>query len=247
MKNNLQLKMKTIFLLLMLVPFLGISQTKNVISTNRVFPKVDKQLEFEKALGNHAKKYHTGDVKWRVFQIQSGPDAGGYHVVEGPKTWESEDVRGDINVEHNNDWHKSVTIYLTDKSSHGYSVYIDSLSTVAIGDYSDKVQITHIYPKLGCGNRALTMIKNLKAAWAAEGSTVAVYEVNGSGQAQFAIARRYKQGLKEKTDGFRKPFYETYEKIHGKGSWGIYLDNVKEYYSDVWSELLFYRADLSSK
>lgn len=247
MKNNLQLTMKTICFLLMLIPFLGISQTKNVISTNRVFPKVDKVLEFEKSLGNHAQKYHTGDVKWRVFQIQSGPDAGGYHIVEGPKTWESEDIRGDINVEHNTDWNKNVTIYLTEKGSSGYSVYIDSLSTIAIGDYSDKVQITHIYPKLGCGYKVATMIKNLKAAWAAEGSTIAVYEVNGSGAPQFAVARRYKQGLKEKADGFRKSFSDTYEKIHGKGSFGIYLDNIKEYYNEVWSEILFYRADLSSK
>jgi len=247
MKNNLQLKMKAVLLLLMLVPFLGISQIKNVISTNRVFPKVDKQLEFEKALANHAQKYHTGDVKWRVFGIVSGPDAGGFHIVEGPKTWDSEDTRGDINVEHNNDWHKSVTIHLSERGSSGYSVYIDSLSTVAIGDYSDKVQITHITPKIGCGYRVATMLKSLKAAWEAEGSTVAVYESNGSGHAQYAVARRYKQGLKEKNVGFRKSFVDTYEKIHGKGSWGIYNDNVKEYYSDVWSELIFYRADLSSK
>ena len=247
MKNNFQLTMKTMCFLLLLIPFLGMSQTKNVISTNRIFPKVDKQLEFEKALATHAQKYHTGDVKWRVFQIQSGPDAGGYHIVEGPKTWDSEDTRGDINVAHNNDWHKSVTIYLTDRGSSGYSVYIDSLSTVAIGDYSDKVQITHIYPKMGCGYRVATMLKNLKAAWAAEGSTIAVYEVNASGEPQFAIARRYKQGLKEKEVGFRKSFSDTYEKIHGKGSWGIFMDNIKEYYDSTWSELLFYRADLSSK
>lgn len=247
MKNRLQLQIKNLFLLLMLIPLLSISQTKNLISTSRVFPKVDKQLEFEKSLGSHAQKYHTGDVKWRVFQIQSGPDAGGYHIVEGPKTWESEDVRGDINEAHNNDWHKSVTVYLTDKSSHGYSVYVDSLSTVAVGDYSDKVQVTHIYPKIGCAYKVATMIKQLKAAWAAEGSTIAVYEVNSSGAPQFAIATRYKQGLKEKEPGFRKSFVDTYEKIHGKGSWGIFNDNVKEYYSDVWRELLFYRADLSSK
>jgi hypothetical protein len=247
MKNNFQRAMKTICFLLMLIPFLSLSQTKNVISTSRVFPKVDKLLEFEKALATHSQKYHTGDVKWRVFQIQSGPDAGGYHIVEGPKSWESEDTRGDINVAHTNDWNKKVTIFLTDKSTHGYSVYIDSLSTVAIGDYSDKVQITHVYPKIGCAYRVATMMKNLKAAWAEEGSTIAVYEANGSGVPQFAVARRYKQGLKEKADGFRKSFAGTYEKIHGKGSYGIYLDNIKEYYEDIWSEILFLRADLGSK
>ncbi|MCF6130059.1 hypothetical protein L1S35_10260 [Flavobacterium sp. AS60] len=247
MKNNFQLKIKSLFLLLLLIPFLGISQNKNVISTNRIFPKVDKVLEFEKALANHAQKYHTGDVKWRVFEIASGPDAGGYHVVEGPKTWESEDVRGDINEAHNNDWNKSVTPFLTDRGSSGYSVYIDSLSTVAVGDYSDKVQINHIYPKPGCGAKVLTMLKNLKKVWAADGISVAVYEVNASGAPQFALARRFKQGLKEKTEGFRKPFKETYEKVHGKGSFDLYIDNIREYTSDSWSELIFYRADLSSK
>ncbi len=246
MKNNFNSVMK-ILLLMMLIPFLGISQNKNVISTTRLFPKVDKQLEFEKALATHAQKYHTGDVKWRVFEIASGPDAGGFHIVEGPKTWESEDVRGDINVAHNNDWHKGVTIYLTDKYSSGYSVYIDSLSTVAIGDYSDKVQVSHIYPKIGCSYKVATMIKQLKAAWEAQGITVAVYETNASGTAQFAIARRYKQGLKEKEVGFRKSFVDAFEKIHGEGSWGIYNDNVKEYIGEQWSELIFYRADLSSK
>jgi hypothetical protein len=247
MNNNFLFKMKNVFLLLLLIPFIGISQAKNVISTNRVFPKVDKVLEFEKALANHAQKYHTGDVKWRTFNIQSGPDAGGYHIVEGPKTWESEDSRGDINVAHNNDWHKSVTIFLTDRGSSGYSVYIDSLSTVAVGDYSDKVQVTHLYPKPGCGGKVLAMIRQLKKVWAADGSTVAVYESNGSGESQFALARRYKQGLKEKTEGFRKPFVETYEKIHGKGSWALFNDNVRDYVKEQWNELIFYRADLSSK
>lgn len=247
MKNNLPLKLKTIFLLLMLIPFLGIGQNKNVVSYNRIFPKVDKVLELEKVLATHAQKYHTGDVKWRVFQIQSGPDAGGYHVSEGPKTWDSEDARGDINVEHNNDWNKNVCIYLTDRYSSGYSVYIDSLSTVAVGDYSDKIQITHLFPKPGCGNRVISMIKNLKQAWAAEGSTIAVYETTASGAPQYTIVRRFKQGLKEKTDGFRKPFKATYEKIFGAGSFDIYLDNIREYINDQWSELLFLRSDLSSK
>ena len=247
MNNNFLFKMKNFFLLLLLIPFIGISQAKNVISTNRVFPKVDKVLEFEKALGSHAQKYHTGDVKWRTFFIQSGPDAGGYHIVEGPKSWESEDKRGDINEAHNNDWHKSVTIFLTDRGSSGYSVYIDSLSTVAVGDYSDKVQVTHLYPKPGCGGKVFAMIRQLKKVWAADGSTVAVYESNGSGESQYALARRYKQGLKEKTEGFRKPFVETFEKLHGKGSWAIFNDNVKDYVKEQWNELIFYRADLSSK
>ena len=85
--------MKRIFLLCMLVPLLGISQNKNVVNSTRAFPKVDKVLEYEKALAAHAQKYHTGDWKWRVFEIQSGPDAGGYHITEGPASWQDIDGR----------------------------------------------------------------------------------------------------------------------------------------------------------
>ena len=247
MNKNLRFTTKMFFLLCMLIPFAGISQTKNLVSTHRVFPKVDKVLEFEKAIAAHAQKYHTGTAHWRVFNIQSGPDAGGYHITEGPTSWEIEDVRGNLGNEHNLDWNKSVAIYLTERGSTGYSVYQDSLSTVALGDFSDKINITHIYPKIGGGTKIYNLLKKMKAAWQAEGSTVAVYSASSSGPGQFTIVTRYKQGLKERAPNFRKPFRETYEAVHGVGSWEDYLDTLREYASESWSELLFMRADLSSK
>lgn len=247
MKQNSFLKTKLFFLLCMLIPFAGISQTKNLISTHRVFPKADKVLEFEKAIAAHAQKYHTGDAKWRVFFIQSGPDAGGYHITEGPTSWEGEDVRSNLGTEHNVDWNKSVAIYLTERQSAGYSVYIDSLSTVALGDFSDKINITHVYPKIGQGDNVVNIIKKLKKNWVAAGVTVAVYAASSSGKAQYTIVTRYKQGLKERAPGFRKPFKETYEAVNGEGSYAQYLKDVAEYIDESWSELLFMRPDLSSK
>ena len=247
MNKNFLSKTKMLFLLCMLIPFAGISQTKNLISTNRVFPKVDKVLEFEKALAAHAQKYHTGTAHWRVFAIQSGPDAGGYHITEGPTSWEIEDVRGNLGNEHNLDWNKNVAIYLTERGSTGYSVYQDSLSTVALGDFSDKINIAHIYPKIGQGDNVRNMIKKLKKTWAASGVTVAVYAASSSGPAQFTLVTRYKQGLKERAPGFRKPFIETYEAVNGEGSYAQYLKDAADYIQENWSELLFMRADLSSK
>ncbi len=247
MKQNLISKAKMFFLLCMLIPFAGISQTKNLISTNRVFPKVDKVLEFEKAIAAHAQKYHTGDVKWRVFAIQSGPDAGGFHITEGPTSWEAEDTRGDLGAEHKLDWNKNVAIYLTDRGSAGFSVYQDSLSTVALGDYSDKININHIYPKVGQGDNVVMIIKKLKKYWTANGVTVAVYAASSSGKSQFTIVTRYKQGLKERAPGFRKPFKELYEAANGEGSYAQYLKDAAEYIDESWSELLFLRADLGSK
>ncbi len=247
MIKNLLLKTKMFFLLCMLIPFAGMSQTKNLISTNRVFPKVDKVLEFEKAIAAHAQKYHSGTAHWRVFAIQSGPDAGGYHITEGPTSWEAEDVRGNLGNEHNLDWNKSVAIYLTERGSTGYSVYQDSLSTVALGDFSDKINITHLYPKMGKGDNVVSMIKKLKKNWVAAGVTVAVYTASSSGKAQYTLVTRYKQGLKERAAGFRKPFKETYESVNGEGSYAQFQNDLADYVDETWSELLFLRADLSSK
>ncbi|MES1225300.1 MAG: hypothetical protein ABUT20_58005, partial [Bacteroidota bacterium] len=129
----------------------------------------------------------------------------------------------------------------------GYSVFIDSMSTVAIGDYSDKIAITHVFPKIGWGNKIAGMIQDLKKAWAAEGSTIAVFQSSSSGHAQYAIVTRYKQGLKERASGFRKPFRSTYEGVNGANSFEDYLDIARQYVDDVWSELLLLRTDLSSK
>lgn len=247
MRHRFNAKLSTFLLFIMLAPFCGIGQTKNVISTHRVFPKMDKVMEFEKALAVHAQKYHSGDVHWRVFAIQSGPDIGGYHITEGPKSWDSEDARGDISPEHQTDWNKNVAIYLTDRQSGGYSVYQDSLSTVALGDFSDKINITHVYPKVGQGDEVVKIIKKLKKNWIAAGVTVAVYTASSSGPGQYTLVTRYKQGLKERASGFRKPFKETYEAVNGEGSYAQYLKDVAEYVQESWSELLFLRKDLSSK
>ena len=247
MNNNLRFKLNLFFLMSLLLPLIGVSQTQNLISTNRVFPKVDKVLEFEKALVTHAQKYHKGTAHWRVFDIQSGPDASGYHITEGPTSWEAEDVRGNLGNDHNVDWNKNVAIYLTEKSSTSYAVYQDSLSTVALGDFSDKINISHIYPKLGHGDDVINMIKKLKSTWTATGVTVAVYFASSSGKPQYTLVTRYKQGLKERVPGFRKPFKESYEAANGAGAYAQYQKDLAEHLDDSWSELLFMRADLSSK
>ena len=239
--------MKKLLFLLLLIPVLGISQTKNVINSNRYFPKADKVLEFEKALAAHAQKYHTGDWKWRVYEIQSGPDAGGYHVAEGPTSWDASDTRGNLGAVHNTDWNKTVAIYLTDKSSSTYSVFVDSLSNVQLTDYSDKIIINHMYPKPGMINGAIDLVKRLKNVWKAGNESVAVYQSINSGEPQRVAVTRLKGGLKELADGYRKPIQERFNAANGAGSWDTYLADYAKYVESRWSELLFYRADLSSK
>jgi hypothetical protein len=239
--------MKKILGLFLLIPLFGISQSKNVISVTNVFPKADKTGEFEKALAAHAQKYHSGDWSWRVYEIQSGPDAGGYHIVEGPTTWDALDGRGDLSPEHTNDWNQNVAIYLTDKVTESYSVYVDSLSTVPLGNYSDKIVVTHIYPKPGMVNGATDLVKRLKKVWMDGNETVAVYQSVVSGSPQITTVTRLKDGLKELADGYRKPMAERYNAAYGAGAWDTYLADYAKYVDNRWSELLVYNSALSSK
>lgn len=239
--------MRKLLFVLLIIPLLGISQTKNVISTTRMFPKADKVLEFEKALAAHEQKYHTGDWKWRVYEIQSGPDAGGYHIVEGPATWEALDGRGDLGAEHTKDWNQTVSIYLTDKVQESFSVYVDSLSTVALGNYSDKIVINHMYPKPGMLGGVNDLVKRLKKVWMDSNENVAVYQSVVSGEPQIVTVTRMKDGLKELADDYRKPLSERYNAAYGAGSWETFLADYSKYVERRWSELLVFRVDLSSK
>jgi hypothetical protein len=232
---------------LLALPLLAVSQDKTVVSVNRVFPKPDKVQLFEKAIGAHAQKYHKGDYYWRVFYIESGPDAGGYHITEGPTNWEGVDKRADISVEHTADWDKMVQPYLTEKSSSSYSVYRADLSSVALTEYSDKIAINHVFYKPGYLPEMEAMFNQLKKTWTSSGQSVAVYESSSSGEPQFAVVTRYKQGLKERERGFRAPMKDRYEKDNGDGSWAKYNDGLKMAIDHSWSELLTLKPALGSK
>ena len=239
--------MRKIFLICMLVPLFGISQTKNVLNSFRVFAKPDKNAEFEKGLAAHAQKYHTGNWKWRVFEIQTGPDAGGFHVTEGPLSWEEFDGRGDLGAEHTADWNKNIAPFTTGMGTQSYSSYNADLSTVQLTDYSDKIIINHMFPKPGMVNGVIELIKKQKKVWAAGNESVAVYTASFSGPPQYTVVTRLKAGLKELDDAYRKPFPERYNAIHGEGAWNYWLDDYSKYVESRWSEMLFFRADLSSK
>ena len=239
--------MRKIFLLCMLIPLFGMSQTKNVINSFRVFPKPDKNAEFEKGLAAHAQKYHKGNWKWRVFEIQTGQDAGGFHITEGPLSWEEFDSRGNLGAEHTADWNKNVAPFTTGMGTQSYSTYNADLSTVQLTDYSDKIIISHMYPKPGMLNGVTELIKKQKKVWEAGNESVAVYSASYSGAPQYTTVTRLKAGLKELDDSYRKPFPERYNAAHGDGAWAKWLEDYAKNVESRWSEMLFYRADLGSK
>ncbi|CAN5493490.1 hypothetical protein BH10BAC3_BH10BAC3_30750 [soil metagenome] len=240
--------MKKIILAFLLIPFLGMAQTKNVVSLQRIFPKVDKVGEFEKALGAHAQKYHSGLWKWRVYEIQSGPDFGGYMIVEGPNSWEDFGNRGDLGAEHTTDWNKNVAGLLAQEGQSYYMEFREEFSNVAITDYSKWITISHLYQNPGYLGDLEDMLAQMKKTWVVGNESVAVYNSNASGAPQFAVVTRYKQGLKEKDIHFRPDtFKDRFTKANGDGSFEKWRDTYRAAINKQWSELLMYREDMSSK
>ncbi|HUP12033.1 MAG TPA: hypothetical protein VM187_07475 [Niastella sp.] len=239
--------MRKLFLFLLLIPCIGTSQNKNVISVFRAFPKTDKVAEFEKALTSHATKYHTGDWKWHTYDILSGPDAGGYHVAEGPSSWAQLDDRKDISKEHTADWNTNISPMTTGQGMQGYAVYREDLSSVPLLEFSEKMAITHVFPKQGYGDTVAAMIKKVKVVWQKSNEPVAVFQASGSGPAQYVLVFRYKTGWKERDPSFRKPFMERYKAEYNDTGYNEYMAAIQQFVEKSFTELLSYRADLSSK
>jgi hypothetical protein len=240
--------MKKLLLALMALPFIAAAQEKNVITVDRYWPKAEKVQAFEKALAAHAQKYHRGDLQWRVFTVQSGPDAGAYQVVEGPTSWEALDKRGDISKAHNDDWLTTVQPYLTDKVSTFYLTFRQDLSTVELTDYSDKISVQHVFVKPGYVGDMQTMIQSLKKTWMENNQHVAVYETSSSGEPQFIYVTRYKNGLGDRVALGKTPMSVMFAKANnGEAAWNVYIQFVKQAVDRQYGEMLFYKPELSSK
>jgi len=246
MNNNSGFKTKTFLLLCIIIPLLGISQTKTLLTSNRVFAKADKAGEFEKALASHAKKYHTGDVAWRVWSVQSGPDVGGYMITEGPSTWATLDNRGDISAEHTADWEKNVLPLTEGRGQSGYYDFEADLSTVQLTDYADKIVISHMTSKPGKVLHTRSLIEQLKKVWVADKESVAVYSLVSSGEPGYITVTRLKNGLKELASDYRKPMTERFNAAKGGTTYETWLKDYADAVQMRWSELLMYKPLLSS-
>ena len=239
--------MRKYFFMLLLIPVMGMGQTKTILTSNRLFAKNDKVSEFEKALATHSQKYHTGDVKWRVWAIESGPDAGGYMITEGPSNWATLDTRGDISTEHTADWEKNVLPLTTGNGQSAYYDFLPDLSTVQMTDYADKIVINHMTAKPGKINNVLSLIQRQKKVWEAGKESVAIYSAAFSGEPGYIQVTRLKNGLKELASDFRKPLPERYNDINGAGAFDGWLKDYADAVQSRWSELLTYKPKLSSK
>jgi hypothetical protein len=239
--------MRKILFMLLALPFISIAQNKNLINVSRYFPKPDKVSQFEKAIAAHAQKFHKDDQHWRVWTVETGPDAGAYMVVEGPTNWDGVDKRGDLGAVHTKDWETTLQPLLHDKYETMYLTFREDLSTVAQTDYADKISINHMYTKPGYRGEVIQNLLAMKKLWQADGASVAVYDASSSGEPQFVIVTRYRKGLKERDVTMAEDFSARFTKANGNGSFEKWLTNYKEGVVKQWSEILYLKPELGSK
>lgn len=233
-------------IVLLLIPVIGLSQ-KTTISVNRIFPKPEKLVEFEKTLSAHIQKYHTGDWKMQVFEVQTGPDAGAYDIVEGPNNWDAIEGRKEISPEHTNDWATNLAPLITSRGTAVFGVYKEELSSGNQNDNTEKMSLMHIVAKPGKISKVIDLIKLFRNVWQKDNQNVSVYQLVASGEPSFVLAYKLKDGLKEFADGYRKPMADRFNAANGSGSFEKFQADFSDAVESRWEELIVHRADLSSK
>jgi hypothetical protein len=170
---------------------------ENVISSYRILAKTGQDEALKAALGAHAKKYHAGSFRWRIYSVLSGPDAGSYQIVEGPFSWTALDDRGDLAADHNKDYETRIAPLVEKTTADIYLGYEEELSTVSLTAFSTKAAITTVHPKPGRGPATRELLKTWKKVWEKRGFNIAVYSSQMSGEPQFKLVRRFKAGWKD--------------------------------------------------
>lgn len=135
----------------------------------------------------------------------------------------------------------------TGQGTQGYAVYREDLSSIALTEFTDKIAITHVFPKQGWSDTLAGLLKKVKVVWQKSNETVAVYQASGSGPTQYILVFRYKTGWKERDPSFRKPFMERYKTEYNESGFKDYMSAIQQYVEKSWTEMLVFRPDLSSK
>jgi hypothetical protein len=240
--------MLLIFALCLTVP-LASSQTpeKATMTSDRVKPKPGKDAALRKALADHAAKYHTGNWKWRVFSVLSGPDAGSYMINEGPNTWTALEGRKDISDEHLRDYEATVTPLVESNGPSMFLVFQKDLSADSSRGNFTKALLRHVYPKPGKGPRLVEYMKTWKAVWQKLGMQVVVWSSFYSGEPQLVVSYRLPQGFVDLEQSRGKAMREGFDEIAGAGSYARYLEDLDKYVDKISEEMIEVLPEVGAK
>lgn len=144
--------MKLLFSLILLVPFLAISQvdvaapeSSYLLHENMILtPSPTKLAEFKEGLKEHNEEFHSEEPYGaRVYYISSGPNTGKYIWSMGPFPWEALDAQRDDREEHDEDWEQNVQPYLLPNSHTSYWRYHPDMSAFTEDFEIDKLMVRY--------------------------------------------------------------------------------------------------------
>jgi hypothetical protein len=241
-------KLVALLLLVVALPLaFSQAQDKATLSSHRVMAFPGKDEALKKAIADHAAKYHTGNWKWRVFSVLSGPDEGAYQVNEGPNSWTTLEGRKEISDEHMRDYEKNVLPLVEHRVPETYLVYQRDLSSDSAIGPMKKALLRHMYLKPGKGVRLRSHLETWKKVWVKMGLKVAVWSSFYSGQPQFVVAYRLPQGWIDLEQPLGKKMRDTFDEIAGAGAYARYLEDLDGYVDKIVEEMIELLPEVSSK
>jgi hypothetical protein len=222
------------------------NKTSAVINSYRTWVKPGHTAALNKALAAHVKQFHSGDWKWRVYDVLTGPDGGALQINEGPHTWTEFEARGDLGEKHMRDYEMNILPHVEKTSPELYAVYRPEYSTTAVSNFSNKALLVHVYPKAGQMHALLTSLKEFKPTWEKLGYNIVVYTSQHSGERSVILVQRLKNGFKDfEPDG--STMRDTYDSINGAGSYDKRMEDHLRIVDRMVMELISYRPEFTAK
>ena len=239
-------KLLGIALLLVLLPSLADEPKSSVINTYRVWVKPGHTEAFNKALAAHAKQFHSGEWKWRVYDVLTGPDGGSLQINEGPHSWTEFEGRGDLGEKHMRDYEHNLLPHIEKESPESYVVYRPDFSTTAVANFSNKALVVHVHPKAGQFPAYLASLKEFKPVWEKLGLNMVVYTSLHNGDRSVILVQRLKNGLADfEPDGAN--VRQVYDSINGAGAYDKRNDDQAHMLDSMVTQLISYRPEFSAK
>lgn len=239
--------------------FTTFGQGKTFYEVNMVKPKPGMIATFESKWKTHSNIFHKANDKRIVYEVLTGPNAGYYQIVEGPKSYADMDIEKENSKAHGLDLEKNFAPYLDDKSMHGIYRWDDTASynhNVA----AEKFVVTVTHVKFGQMPGTLreakrTALLQSKLPVPFKGSINTYVQILSGSDPVMVTIRNLKDGFKElETNYFGAPnppnaLKSAYIKEYGQEAWDarskLQDDNANVASREVYLTKL--RKDLSSQ
>ncbi len=243
--------MKKLFYLLLLLPFLAVSQASGdygVLVNEIISPNPMHMQEFEEGLAAHNKKFHNQEMYGaRTYEIYNGKNTGKYVVIMGPMSWADADKMPEQSKDHDTDWSSNVMA----KSNPGtvrtfWKAHADK-GNIPKDFKINKLLVDTYTINRGKGEKAMEQVKNVQKVMMEKYPelTYMVYTnelANSAEGNDLAVVYFFDNWSWMGED---PKFKEAYNELHGSGSYDKFIEDWEEVSGGKQSEIWIFRPDLS--